>query len=180
MPNTFLKISMQSVGQEPAEWGKEIEKIVYWEIQEELNRIGKSAHELMINTIKSSIKREGSTGNLENSIQFQFWNTGFSCGFWIGDIDFLNANAKYWRWLNYGIAGTGRTTPPPNLGYFGGNRPPQMYGGTEKWTHTGSKDNYLMIPRKPIEAVNYIEKTISQLNIDIPAMLDRVDKELGK
>lgn len=169
MPGSMINISMKSIGQEPEDWAKQVAQDFHWELQNELFILGEKAHALMLGTIKSNIKRDGSTGNLEKSIEYKFDNLANHCGFWIGDIDFLNANAKYWHWLNYGVAQSGRTTPPKDFGYFEGS----------KWIHMQSNEkSFWMTPTKPIEAINYIETAIFQLEQDIPEMLAKLDKKL--
>jgi hypothetical protein len=168
MPGSMINISTKSIGQEPDAWAKQVAQDFHWELQNELNILGEKAHDLMIGTIKSNIKREGSTGNLEKSIEYKFDNLANHCGFWIGDIDLLNAQAKYWHWLNYGIAQTGRTVPPANRGHWNGTQ----------WIHTTDRTDLWMTPKNPIEAINYIETAIFQLEQDIPEMLAKLDKKL--
>ena len=168
MPGSMINISMKSIGQEPDAWAKQVSQDFHFEMQEELRNIGIKAHELMLGTIRSNIKRDGSTGNLEKSIQYEFNNLANHCGFWIGDIDLLNAQAKYWHWLNYGVAQSGRTVPPANRGHWQGTQ----------WIHTTDKTDSWMTPTNPIEAINYIETAIFQLEQDIPEMLARLDAKL--
>jgi len=179
MPNNVINIRMVTIGQEPKVWAQDIEKRVWWQIQNELHEIGQNAHRFMQEDIQNNIKRDGSTGNLARSIHFNFETKGFTCRFWIGDINYLNENAKQWRWLNYGVAGTGRTTPPPNMGIFEGTGKPTSEINNEMWMHTGDKRDYLLIPKKPIEAKNFIAHTQDKLNQDIPKMLKNIDKALG-
>ncbi len=170
MPGSIINVTMKSIGQEPATWGRKLEQDFHFELQNQLNLLGTRAHELMRGTIKSNIKREPSTGKLAEAIQYEFKTEGNHCEFWIGDEDFLNANACYWRWQNYGIAGTGRTIPPTDFGHFDGNR----------WIHnSGEKGDYRMVPKTPLEAKNFIEMAIFQLEIEIPIMLATLDKLLG-
>jgi len=116
-------------------------------------------------------KRDGSKGDLENSIQAeQIDNDSWG----VGNIKNLNHDAPYWGLLNAGgmVAIKARRVP----GYFGDGRPPMAgYAGTgvgkEQFTYTprGQKDyagpgvfggkQFLMVVQNPIGAVNYIEKT---------------------
>lgn len=121
--------------------------------------------------ITARIEREGSTGNLANSF-FAFPITG---GHGVGDIEFLNQNAKYWYWQNFGIALSGRSIPPStaefprNRGSFNGQAP-QAGGGTSRW----GKGVFPITPTKPIEAKNYIQATVSQVNQIVASAIRRV------
>ena len=119
--------------------------------------------------IKESIERDGSTGNLADS----FTTVKIPNGWGVGDIDFLNQNAKYWYWINYGVAQSGRTTPPISRGAFkSGNPSPSSAGGNSRWGQS-SNGQYMIKPSKPIEAHNYIQKTINQINQIISSVLGR-------
>lgn len=107
-----------------------------------------------------SNKREGSTGNLANS----FFAFPITEGWGVGDIDFLNQNAKYWYWQNFGIAQSGRRIPPSSSGAFNtGNPAPQKGGGNSRWNQS-SNGQHVINPTKAIEAKNYIQATINQIN----------------
>jgi hypothetical protein len=162
-------------GQNPVAWWRTFEQDFHWELQNQLNFMKEDAHQFMREIIKSKIKRVGSTGNLANSIQAEFWKAGNDCGFWIGDVDYLNANAKYWHWLNYGVAQTGRKIPPPNYGYFGQGEAPHLHGQGQAWTHTGDKGDYLMIPWQAIEPMDYIDTTILKVDTEIPELLANLE-----
>ena len=105
-------------------------------------------------------KREGSTGNLANS----FYALKISDGWGVGSIPYLNQNAKYWYWQNYGKAQSGRTIPPRSRGQFrNGNPAPSPAGGNSRWEQS-STGKYLIDPKRAIEAKNYIEATINEIN----------------
>ena len=134
-----------------------------FEIAQETNRVIKAK-------IKASIERDGSTGNLEDS----FTVVKITDGYGVGDIDFLNKNAKYWYWMNYGVAQSGRTTPPRSRGQFNsGNPAPQTGGGNSRWNQSAG-GQFLINPTKPIDAKNYIQKTISEINQIISSVVRRV------
>jgi len=119
--------------------------------------------------IKERIEREGSTGNLANS----FTTVKISDGWGVGDVDFLNTNAPYWYWQNYGVAQSGRTTPPRSWGKFtSGNPAPQSSGGNSRWSGQESAI-YVINPTKPITAKNYIQATINEINTIISSVLRR-------
>lgn len=159
---------MKSIGQEPAAWAQQVSQDFHFELQNEIFLLGEKAQDLMQGTIRTSIKRADSTGRLAKAMESHFEKLVNHSQFWIGDVDYLNAEVKYWYWLNYGIAQTGRTTPPPNRGHWEGT----------KWIHTTDKTDLWMTPKKPIEAVNYIETAIFMLEQDIPIMLAKLDAKL--
>lgn len=79
-------------------------------------------------------------------------------GYGVGNIATLNQKNKYWAWLNWGIAGTGRTIPP------GTKENPAIVGHfapTAKGIFTKGQPKFPMNPKNPIKAINYIEKTIT-------------------
>ena len=119
--------------------------------------------------IKERIERDGSTGNLADS----FTTVKIPNGWGTGDIDFLNQNAKYWYWQNFGVAQSGRTTPPSSRGAFtSGNPAPSSGGGNSRWGQS-SNGQYMIKPTKPIEAKNYIQATINEINQIISSVLGR-------
>ncbi len=108
--------------------------------------------------ITERIERDGSTGNLANS----FTTVKITGGWGVGDIDFLNKQAPYWYWQNFGIAQSGRKIPPESKGAFGSGKPrPTAGAGGSRWGTTG---NFFINPKKPIEAKNYIQATLNEVN----------------
>ena len=115
-------------------------------------------------------KREGSTGKLANA----FFTVQLSDGWGVGDINFLNQNVKYWFWQNFGVAQTGRTIPPTSRGRFNtGNPAPQTGSGNSRWNQS-STGEFLIQPNKPIEAKNYIQATINQVNQIVASVTRRI------
>ena len=114
------------------------------------------------NKIAESIKRPGSTGNLASS----FFSEPIAEGYGIGNINYLNQNAKYWHWLEYGIAQSGRTIPPTTTGFFtpGQAEPMQSEFRTGRFEYSGDYAYaYLLNPRRAIEPHNYIAKTVTRI-----------------
>ena len=103
--------------------------------------------------------------HLKDQIQVEKIDKGYG----VGNISVLNLKAKWWRWINYGIAGTGRRIPP------GTKDNPKIEGhfvpGT-KGIFTKGHPKFPIDPKKPIKAHNYIEKALG-------AMISKV-KELLK
>jgi len=119
--------------------------------------------------ITERIERDGSKGNLAKS----FTTVKIDGGWGVGDIDYLNTNAKYWYWQNFGVAQSGRTTPPRSWGKFtSGNPAPDSAGGNSRWSGKESAI-YVINPTKPIEAKNYIQATISEINQIISTVVGR-------
>lgn len=117
-----------------------------------------------------STKRENSTGNLANS----FTTVKLSDGWGVGDINFLNKQAPYWFWQNFGKAQSGRTIPPRSRGQFGtGNPQPVAGGGTSRWNQS-SNGQFLIDPKKPIEAKNYIQATLNEVNQIVSSVVRRI------
>lgn len=123
--------------------------------------------------ITGSLQRPGSTNNLANSMYAEKLG---NANWGIGNILFLNQNAKYWKWINYGVAGTGRRTPPTTIGFFspGEAAPSASSFRAGRFNHDSSgAGGFLLIPTKPIEAHNYIEKTLSEIPNIIQTILSR-------
>lgn len=73
---------------------------------------------------------------------------------------------------NYGIAQSGRTTPPPSTGQFTPGNPAPVAGASgARWGQPGS---FFIRPTKPIEAKHYIEATIQQINQIVTDVVRRV------
>lgn len=134
-----------------------------------IKEIARETERVIKAKITERIIREDSTGNLADS----FTTVKISNGWGVGDIDYLNANAKYWYWQNFGVAQSGRDTPPQSRGAFRtGNPAPQSAGGTSRWNQsTGGQ--YRIKPTKPIEAKNYIQATINEINQIISSVIGR-------
>ena len=166
----MIQVSIQSQGED---LGTFISKVK--EENEELNTkliaLGKEIHSFMQQVIVSNIKRPGSTGNLVRSIQFGLLQNGW----WIGDVDFLNEHAKQWRWLNFGIAGTGRRIPPSTAensrikGQFspGEARPMGSAFGQGRF----QRGFYPITPMKAISPINFIAKSIFNLEDKLQTIL---------
>ena len=173
----MIKVSVQSQGEDLATFVSRI-KIENEELKSKLISLGQEIHSFMQQVIISNIKRPGSTGNLIRSIQFG--TLGENGSWWIGDINFLNEHAKYWRWLNYGIAGTGETIPGggkkvPIGGFSPGVSMPtssDFRGG--RWQvgkYTSSMGLHTFQAKRPIQPVNYIEKSTANLENKLEIIL---------
>lgn len=115
------------------------------------------------NKIAESLQRPGSTGHLASA----FFAEKIAKGYGIGNIDYLNQNAKSWYWLEHGIAQSGRKIPPITTGFFapGQAEPMQSEFRTGRFEYTGDYAHaYLLNPKRAIEPHNYISKTIARIS----------------
>jgi len=110
-------------------------------------------------TIQANVKRPGSTGLLADSFHAEMVANGAG----VGRISFLNKEVPYWRHINFGSLAIGANwqhrvpkgefrpgDPIPNEGSFGAGR----------WNSPGA---YSFIPKNPIPAMNYIEKSLAKI-----------------
>ena len=174
----MIRISIQQTGRPLHEFTTNLTKWIWFELHNDLNNLGDDVHKYMKNYIETHKKRPGGNSNLEKSINLDRWSKGYTVGFGIGNINELNQIAKYWHWINYGIAQTGRKIPPANVGYFGNNfRAPEAGGYGEAWHHTGKGSGfYFMNPKKAIDPMNYIENTNFYLRNQLSKILRRLKK----
>lgn len=124
----------------------------------QLEAIARKTEQVIKEKITERIERDGSTGNLANS----FTTVKITGGWGVGDIDFLNKQAPYWYWQNFGTAQSGRKVPPSSKGAFkSGNPRPTSGASGSRW---GSNGNFFIKPKKPITAKNYIQATLNEVN----------------
>ena len=135
----------------------------------QIAEIAKETERVIRQKIKETIERTGSTGNLAES----FFAFPMTDGYGVGDISYLNANAKQWYWVNFGIAQSGRKVPPRSRGQFRtGSAAPVSGGGNSRWNQS-STGQYMINPTKAISAKNYIQKTVNEINQIISSVLKR-------
>lgn len=179
----MIRFSIHKYGTDVKEFKTKLTRDFWLEAQAELYQLGQDTLNFMCDTIRNNTKRLGSTGNLINNISFNWYSSGFTCGFAIGDIEVLNQRAPYWHWLNFGIALSGRSIPPPNRGFFASGLglsgewgKPRQRGQGEEWIHTGDRRDYLLFPKKPIRAVNFIENSNHFLENGLEKFLKLLEK----
>lgn len=133
-----------------------------------LSNIAKKTEVVMKKKIKGSIKRAGSTGNLENSIFAE--KTSFGWG--VGNIEYLNEIAPYWRHVNFGSQAIGalHSHRVPTGGFQSGLLTPSTSNNTSQWTNIGP---FSFIPTKPIAPLNYIQKTTAQIQSIVNSVIRR-------
>lgn len=141
--------------------GQDFVTKLYKEIEADSERLIEIAAKRCESVIRYMIenKTNGGTGNLANS---DGWIAEPILGGWgVGDIPFLNANQKYWRHLNDGSEGIGADWEhylPKGLWVNG------------RWV-TNSAGYSGIKPKTPIQAVNYIEATLAQMEVELPKIL---------
>ena len=141
--------------------------------------LAKETEKVIREQIRSGTKRSNSTGNLANS----FFVVKTANGWGVGDIEYLNKHAPYWRHINYGsfaIGANWRHIVRPGM-FFPGIAPPdnQYAGegnqGPDRWlTSAGIGSRFSFVPTKEIKAHNYIEKTLVQILSQIPHILANI------
>ena len=80
----------------------------------------------------------------------------------VGIIDYLHDNVPYWRHINFGseaIDANWQHILP--MGHWENGR----------WVEGDGPDDYFAVPNTPIQAHNYIERTIADMNIAIQKVL---------
>lgn len=90
----------------------------------------------------------------------------------IGKKKELQLHAPYWKVLN-----VGGYVPPPTIGYFGNGKRPmggrggEVFHATDGWKgtnpYTRSHNSFLMIPKKPITGMHYIEEMAKVMEIEL-------------
>jgi len=95
--------------------------------------------------------------HLKDQIQVEKISSGEHNGYGVGNVEVLNQKAKWWVWINFGRAGTGRTVPPSTKDFPGlvGHFVP----GT-KGIFTKGQPKFPLFTKKAIKAHNYIEKAL--------------------
>ena len=119
--------------------------------QRQLERIARETEQIIKENIRASLLHpEYSSGHLENS----FFAEKIGVNSWgIGNVGYLNENTPYWRHINYGSQ---------EIGANWQHWLPKGYWQDGLWVV--DSQGYYDMPKKPIEAHNYIEKTISEID----------------
>jgi len=161
-----IRVSIEGLGKDFARTQTQIIRLLS---ERQIEEIARETEVVIKRKITERIQRDDSTGNLAKS----FTTVKLADGWGVGDIAYLNQNAKQWYWLNFGVAQSGRTTPPRSRGAFRtGNPAPSSDGGSSRWNQS-STGQYMIQPTKPIEAKNYIQATINEINQIISTVIGR-------
>ncbi len=146
--------------------GKNLEKeLIRFAVREEeriLERLARIAEEAIKGYIRAGLRKpEYSSGNLErNFYAHQFLENGLK-GWAIGDVAELNEKANYWRHINYGSEAIGANWK---------HVLPKGYWVDGMWVEDSDR-GFFTIPEMPIEARNYIENTLLELESAIQRVL---------
>jgi len=131
--------------------------------EREFFALGDDTQKIMKDNIDSSTHREH-TGKLSDNITVDkesFVRLFYMWG--VGNINLLNSNTPYWDY-----ADKGGIIPPITKGYFGDGESPDssLKGrGTQLFTH--DRNGFLVRPSTPTRPLNYIDKTIFWLDLNI-------------
>lgn len=117
--------------------------------------------DVMRKIIKTQAKRKPTTDQLESAIDSELIEDNRDrLSYGVGNITILDDMARYWRVVNWG-----GWIPPATIGYFDNYKPPIAGMTGERWYYRPSEASsdpfarFIMIPKKPIPPMNYIEKT---------------------
>lgn len=165
---SHFKVTVTGIGQKFVQRQAQFIKRIS---ERQLEAIARETEEVIKQKIRERINRVGSEGNLENS----FTTVPLSYAGWgVGDIDFLNKQAPYWYWQNFGVAQSGRTTPPRSRGQFSPGIPEPTQGQSGGRWYQSNTGGFLINPTKPITAKNYIDATLNEVNQIIARVTRRV------
>lgn len=167
MARQLLNIRVE--GMKPKEFQRYVER-QFINIENGMIKLGVDTRDRMREALKNKITREGSTGNLANSIHsyVERYPQGILVG--VGSIDYMTKVAPYWYIINYGGYTTISARGMSLWGWYGaGNKPDASLRGTgvgrERFTSVtgGNLVNlptiYRMTPTAPIAPKYYIERT---------------------
>lgn len=106
--------------------------------------------------------------HLKDQIKVESITDADKKGYGVGNIDTLNLKAKWWVWINFGRAGTGRTVPPSTKDFPGlvGHFVP----GT-KGIFTKGQPKFPLFTQRAIKAHNYIEKALGVMISKVRSLL---------
>jgi len=147
------------------------------EFKARVDALGQRALNYMLETINENLVRPSPLGesNLLNNIKIEYFDNGWG----IGNISDLKSKAPYFLALNYGSsAAVGKRVPPghfspgdpaPNKSEFRAGR---FYPGQAD----GEGKTYSFIVEKPIQPIDYIEKTANWLDSEIDKLINTWSK----
>ena len=138
--------------------------------ERQIEAIARETEIVIQQEINKRTQRADATGNLADA----FFAVPITDGWGVGDINYLNQNAKYWYWQNFGIAQSGRTTPPQSIGQFSPGVPQPTAGHDGGRWYQSSTGGFLITPTKPITAKNYIQATINKVNSIVTSVVGRI------
>ncbi len=156
-----MQLKVSSKGKDPLQFINDIKYQFFPEVEGKIIEFSEFTVNRMREIIKANKKRPSLGSNLEDTIDYEILNSvgGVSVG--IGNLTLLDSKAPYYEVLNNGgyIPYSTRNAAP--LGSFYGDRPIQG-GSGQNWERSGNK-GFLMIPKKPIEGILYIDQAARDL-----------------
>lgn len=142
------------------------------QIKKQVLALGALTTTMMLAIIVANKKRpqNGEELSLENHIKTEFFEGGWG----VGAIEELKENAPYWAAVNWGSSHmVGKRVPN---GAFSPvkEQPDQAFFRQDRWVK--GKGHYSYVVKRPIPAMNYIEKTIFWLSDAIIKMSPSIPK----
>lgn len=186
----MVRVSVQRMGTNVKNIIREWDKL-WIDIQNDIFDLGKDIHLYMISYIQAHKKRPQAEfpTTLENAIKLVDLSGMGKGGFGIGEIEKLNREAPYWRFVNYGIAlsgttipGRGKRVPPgffnpgiaiPSIGDF-------RSGRWKKGWNSEYGRNYSFKSKNPMPAMNYIEATGQYTDLMFDFLISDIEKRFGE
>ena len=132
-------------------------------------KLGVETQAFMQAFIEANKKRpSGATPKLSKSVNLDVWDKGFG----VGKISLL---MPWWKVINFGFAGL---IGKKFYGFFhpGEPRPSASAFRQGRFYESEDGEGYLMIPKKPIPPMNFIESTVHYLS----SRIDEIVKGLNK
>ena len=157
----------------PKNFSSQSEFITIKLASKQLENIARDTEKKLKEQVQQSIQRPNSSGNLANSMFAERVN---DLKWGVGNISFLNKNAPYWRWINFGVAKTGRRIPPPVRGTFSPGDPAPNSLQFQSGRFEKDDSGFLIIPNKPIQPHNFIARTLAEVPKIISSVLNRIKR----
>lgn len=158
-----MKIEITRLGVLPEKFQQNIE-FQFISVRDGLKVIADETQKHMQNVIKQKTYRDGSTGNLSNSIQVEPIDGTTVFGYGVGNVSYMGRVAPYWYLMNYGGFSTIAARGLSLYGYYGaGDKPDASLRGTRTspggQAFTVQPGGFRMTPTAPVAPKNYIEDT---------------------
>ncbi len=157
----------------------------WFEFQLQAFALGKKTQHYMRHYINNNRKRQGGSGNLAKSINFDSKaGSGLGRVEWgVGYIPNLQTRAPYWYVVNYGKTISGKPYVPfhgnfvPGRFSGGDGRPKSEYAGkgVESFIYQPNSGKG-MFPKSPIRPINYIQATRHKMNMGLRAILLKLNR----
>jgi len=129
--------------------------------EQEAERVSRRLAEMAELSIKTWILNTSKmpTGSLADAF-FKEQIGKYSWG--VGEISYLNNSVPYWRHVNFGSEAINANWQ---------HILPQGHWENGRWAEGNGPDDFFVVPNTPIQAHNYIEKTIADLEVAIQQVI---------